>query len=313
MKVWVLPAGENWICDQIAHDWYEGNAEISVYDPREADVCWLLADWRWREARSVIRGKRIVTTVHHIVPQKFGPKELSDFRERDCITHVYHVPNKRTRDFINSLTSKPIHVIPYWANGSLWKKSPLSKHDLREKYGIPVDGFVIGSFQRDTEGFDLTSPKLEKGPDLLADFLIERSKPWQLDASGNSIPSFNKKMHVILAGWRRQYIISRLESEGVSYSYFELPSQEKLCELYQTLDLYPVTSRYEGGPQAFIECGLLDIPVVSRPVGMAEQVLPIESIKGDVLIAVPKVPDVSKLLLPHGFEVYRKLFREIVT
>ena len=33
--------------------------------------------------------------------------------------------------------------------------------------------FIIGSFQRDTLGSDLISPKLEKGPDILADKLIE--------------------------------------------------------------------------------------------------------------------------------------------
>ena len=36
---------------------------------------------------------------------------------------------------------------------------------MREKYKISNEEFLIGSFQRDTEGSDLFSPKLSKGPD----------------------------------------------------------------------------------------------------------------------------------------------------
>ena len=41
-----------------------------------------------------------------------------------------------------------------------------NKNELRNKYGFNFNDFVIGSFQRDTEGKDLTSPKLIKGPDI---------------------------------------------------------------------------------------------------------------------------------------------------
>lgn len=171
---------------------------------------------------------------------------------------------------------------------------------MRQKYQLPQQSFIVGSFQRDTEGDSIRSseflPKLEKGPDLLADYLEQLFV---------TMPN----LHVLLAGWRRQYIISRLEAARIPYTYFEKPSQENVCELYQTLDLYPITARVEGGPQAFIECGLLNVPVISRPVGIAEQVLTDKAIKEDIADAFPQIPSVEHLKLPGGFEEYRKLIQ----
>lgn len=299
-KVYVLPPRENWIIDRFTNEWYEDNHDISVRDPQKADVIWLFSDWCWRNLPiGFLRTKKVVTTVHHIVPGKFNYEQISDFKERDSITQVYHVPNEHTKKFIENYTSKQVTVIPYWANQKIWKKTE-SKEVLRKKYGIPQDNFVIGSFQRDTEGKDLISPKLEKGPDLLADYLKNLKEKEK-----------NSSIHVVLSGWRRQYIINRLKELSIDYTYVELPSQEVVNELYQTLDLYPVTSRYEGGPQSLIECGLLEIPMISRSMGMAELVLPESAIHEDVINATPAIPNVKNLLLPHGYEDYRNLFTNL--
>ena len=222
-----------------------------------------------------------------------------DFAARDSFTDMYHVYNQRTLDFIRPLTKKEIRLVPYWANNGRWKKSQLGRNELREKYGLPVDAWIVGSFQRDTEGHDLKTPKLEKGPDLLADFILKRHAEWT-------------DTFVLLAGWRRQYVIERLVAAQVPYRYIERPSQETLCELYQTLDLYPVTARHEGGPQALIECGLLDVEVVSRPVGIAEQVLPPEAINEDVSLATPFIPNVQNMTFPLGIIPYRQMFADVL-
>lgn len=174
--------------------------------------------------------------------------------------------------------------------------SQLIKKKLRLKYEIPTDCYVIGSFVRDTEGAGISKsiflPKLEKGPDLFVDAVIKFK-----EKSRNYFD-----IHVVLAGWRRQYVIQRLESAKIPYLYFELPDQETINELYQTLDLYPVTARYEGGPQSLIECGLLNIPVVSRDIGIASQVLPTSAINDDVTLVIPTIPNVEHLKLPAGYE-----------
>lgn len=301
-KVYMLPPDEDWICDRIVKEWNEHNTDISVLQPENADIIWLYSDWCWRKLHDVglLRNKKVITTVHHIVPEKFGRDAYSDFMERDLFTTVYHVYNQQTFDYVRALTRKPIHLIKYWANQNIWKITG-TKELFRKKYGLPENGYLIGSFQRDTEGYDLKTPKIEKGPDLLADWVIDKNKQQLV-----------KKVHVVLAGWRRQYIIRRLTS-NVEYSYFERPSQETILELYQTLDIYPVTSRYEGGPQSLIECGLLNIPVISRNVGIASQVLPHTSIADDLINEFPiaRVPDVENWKIPHGFSEYRKLIEAL--
>ena len=98
---------------------------------------------------------------------------------------------------------------------------------------------------------------MSKGPDIFCDV----------------VESLDVKPHVILGGWRRQYIISRLEKAGITYSYFEMANFTELNELYNCLDYYLVTSRHEGGPQAVLESSLTETPILSTDVGIAKDVL----------------------------------------
>lgn len=297
-KVFVLRPNEDWIIDRFAKEWAEDNADITVHDPHQADVIWLLADFCWqRIPLQTLHSKKVIVTVHHIVPEKFGPRDRMEFEFRDQYVNAYHVPNIHTEAFIKPLTEKPIHVINYWANQHIWRSTG-TKGDLRKKHKLPEAGYLVGSFQRDTEGHDLKSPKLEKGPDLLADALVQ------------FFPQM-PNLHVVLAGWRRQYIIGRLEAAGIPYSYFERPPHDVVNELYQTLDLYPVTARQEGGPQSLIECGLLGVPVVSRNVGIATQVLPPHAVNDVITECTPAVPNVEHMKLPQGYQPYRDLIEAL--
>lgn len=178
----------------------------------------------------------------------------------------------------------------------------LIKTLLRKKYQLPLDDYLCGSFQRDTEGAGIEhgkfAPKLEKGPDLLVEALIK-------------LKARQPSLHVVLAGWRRQYIMMRLMAANIGYTYFERPLQDVINELYQTLDLYPITARHEGGPQSLIECGLLGVPVVSRPVGIASSVLPASAINDRVFNTNPAVPSVEHLKLPAGYKPYRDLIASL--
>lgn len=308
-KVFVLAPREDWIVDRFVKEWNEDNADISTWNLGAADVIWLLADWCWQQVPlHQLRDKKVIVTVHHIVPEKFSAAALNEFRLRDQFVTAYHVPNKHTEAFIRPLTQKPIHIIPYWANQKIWRPAG-TRESLREKHGLPKDGYLIGSFQRDTEGHDLKSPKLEKGPDLLCDWLDQMQN--YADGGKGIVRGAYIPLHVVLAGWRRQYVIGRLEARGISYTYFEKPSQEVINELYQTLDLYPVTARQEGGPQSLIECGLLGIPCISRDVGIASAVLPMTALQDELIGCIPAIPDVENLKLPAGYEPYRKLIESL--
>ena len=73
----------------------------------------------------------------------------------------------------------------------------------------------------------------------------------------------NANLKVLLAGKRRQYVINELERHGIPYAYFKMASIKDLNELYNILDLYVVSSRLEGGPQAISECAITKTPIIS--------------------------------------------------
>ena len=257
MKVFCVAPKENWICDRIAEEWYKNCPDISTKNILEADIIWLLASWCWNQIHpEILNKKKVIATVHHIVPEKFTKQKLSDFLLRDQLVDLYHVPNKKTCEFIRQLTKKPIAIVGYWFDKDKWYIE--DKRECRKILGLSQDDFIVGSFQRDTEGGDLKTPKLEKGPDLFCDY-IERIN--------------RKNLHVLLGGWRRQYVISRLKKSKISFTYFELANLQKLRQMYCTLDLYVISSRYEGGPQSALEASGMKVPIVSTDVGMVSEIL----------------------------------------
>ena len=83
----------------------------------------------------------------------------------------------------------------------------------------------------------------------------------------------NPNLKVLLAGTRRQYIINMLKQENIKFTYFEMVDFVILNELYNLLDLYLVTSRLEGGPQAILESAVTKTPILSTDVGVASEIL----------------------------------------
>ena len=102
----------------------------------------------------------------------------------------------KTKKDLENITDKNIVYIPFWVNGNIWFDIE-DKETLRDKYSIPRKSFVVGSFQRDTEGSDLISPKLIKGPDRFIKIV-------------NQMNSEIDNLTVLLTGKRRQYVIAEL-------------------------------------------------------------------------------------------------------
>jgi glycosyltransferase involved in cell wall biosynthesis len=261
MKIFVLAPKEDWICDRLVSEFTKEFKDHCVDAPKDADVIWLLAGWCWNHLPvEILKNKKIVVTEHHIVPEKFNQQKYANFLARDQFVDCYHVPNKKTEYFLKQITKKKIKVMSYWLNDKLWISE--DKQSTQKKLGLDNNNFYIGSFQRDTEGSDLITPKLEKGPDIFCDYL-ENHK------NRNDF----KNLHVLLGGWRRQYVQKRLEESKIPYTLFEKTSLETLKDLYNSLDLYIVSSRYEGGPQAVIEASNMKIPIISSDVGIASNIL----------------------------------------
>ena len=255
MKLFILAVkdGPVWACDNICSDWKSSFPE-TVSNLEDCDIIWLLSNWQWRLIPiKYLRDKKVICTIHHVVQDKL---DQDNFKARDEYVDIYHVPCEITRNILSQHTKKEIEVLPYWYVKDDWCAQD-DKRSLKDQYNLPKNKILIGSFQRDTEGSDLKSPKLEKGPDLFCDI----------------IESLNNKPHIILTGWRRDYVINRLNKNNISHSYFEMVDHKTMNDLYNCLDYYLITSRVEGGPQSLLEASACGTRVLSTDVGMATQVL----------------------------------------
>jgi len=300
MKIFSLRANENWICDRFVQEWESNHPDLVTQNPHDADVLWLVAAWMWNHLPvQLLTQKKVVATIHHLDLDKFDEASKQQFAYRDQFIDVYHVPCEITARQISPFTDKPIWIQPFWINQNVWHDID-NKKELRTSLGLPQDKFLIGSFQRDTEGHDLKSPKLSKGPDIFCNIVEQTYEN-------------NRDLAVVLAGWRRQYVINRLKSKGVNIYYFELANFDTLNKLYNSLDLYLVSARCEGGPQAVPECAITKTPIVSTNVGLAERMLAPESIseigeplgRPNVEVAYEKI---QQYLIPQGFDPFLKFF-----
>jgi hypothetical protein len=192
-------------------------------------------------------------------------------------------------------------------------KSMLKLDQFRKKYKIPTDKYLIGSFQRDTEGADLITPKYVKGPDVFFEIV-------------KALYNCNKDISVILAGPRRFWLIKQLLKYSIPFVYvgkvlqgspsddlkINTLTQEDINFLYNIIDLYLVSSRMEGGPKAIIECTAAKCKIISTNVGQASDILTSNTIYLDSIEAVDLiVTDIQSNILLNAVEGnYGKLVKE---
>ena len=304
MKIYINSAKENWVVDRFIDEWNKFNFKQSKNFRFGDKIVWLIAPWTWRKIpKKYLIKNKVVCTIHHIDEDKFKSNEEIEFKDRDKFVDYYHVISNKTFDQVIKLTDKPVHKIPFWVNQNLWFEIK-NKEQLREKYSVDLNSYLVGSFQRDTEGYDLVSPKLSKGPDRFLEIV-------------EYLNTKNENLQIILTGKRRNYILDELSRREINYKYFEMTSFQNLNELYNILDLYIVSSRYEGGPQSILETAMTRTPIISTDVGIASEILDKKSIfnMNNYKDAIPNT-DISyqnakRYLIPEGFKEFNKLFREI--
>jgi glycosyltransferase involved in cell wall biosynthesis len=157
---------------------------------------------------------------------------------------------------------KEVFRIPIGININLFPiQTSKMKENFRRHLRIPQSAFVIGSFQKDGNGWaEGNEPKLIKGPDIFLKTLkILKSR----------IP----ELFVLLTGPARGYVKSGLESMQIPYLHYFPNGYSEIYKYYQTLDAYLVTSREEGGPKAILESMASGIPLVSTKVGQAQDLV----------------------------------------
>ena len=304
MKIYLSNINESWVVDRFRRDWYENNQRISTDSIKEADIIWIIAPWIWKKVpKKYLKTKKVVCSIYHIDFEKFNDKDIKEFKKRDEFVDIYHVISKKNISEVRKLTTKRIVSIPFWVDQNLWFQIT-NKSNLRKKYGFSEKDFLVGSFQRDTEGHDLISPKLIKGPDIFLEIVTKKY-------------STNKNLKVVLTGKRRNYLINNFEERKIPYKYFEMVNEVSLNELYNILDLYLITSRLEGGPQAVLECAISKTPILSTNVGVAPEILHENSIynidefdKAEVNVSYAYEKSLS-FTIPKGMIEYKKMFEQV--
>ncbi len=239
-----------------------------------------------------VRGKWIVS---HVPGEPFRYFSLMPHRHAVPVISTWISRNSQAKSQLESVGIKS-QFVPYAIDTSLFK--PLPPDDpalqmLRSDHKIPSNAYLIGSFQRDTEGHDLTAPKLVKGPDIFLEILTELKRR-------------RLNFHAILAGPRRHWLVGQLRQREIPFTYVgqeirtddlkvNALSRETLNLLYNMLDLYIVSSRSEGGPHAILESGASMRKVISSRVGLAADTLEPECLFDDPLEAVDIIDsDISR-------------------
>lgn len=304
MKIFINKLNESWIVDRLRKEWYENNVETSSENIEESDIVWIIAPWTWKKvSKKQLKQKIVVCTIHHLNHELNSKSGYQNFIKRDKYVNYYHVITEKSKNELQKITSKPIFVSEFWLNQKLFFQIK-DRSKLREKYNLSSKDFLIGSFQRDTEGKDLVSPKLIKGPDIFIEIL-----------KNNFLNQENLK--IILTGKRRAYIIEQLKKLNIEFLYFEMVTFKELNELYNLLDLYIVSSRKEGGPQQILEAAITKTPIVSTNVGLADLFLSPESIYtlNEFSKARPNTEyafnKIDRLLLPDGLEPFKNFFKQV--
>lgn len=208
---------------------------------------------------------RCVMSWYHITQ---NDKNLKNIKEIGKHIEILHTTNKTTRQaFVDmGADESKIVTIPLGIDLKFFK--PVSEIDgyweLRNKLGIPADVMVIGSFQKDSNGWDEkkdSSPKWVKNPQAFIE-VIKRIHQ-----------QYYKKIYVLLLGSNRGYVKKQLSEHRIPFKHIYLTEFKEVAQYYNVLDLYLMTSRSEGMPKAILECMASKVPIICTKVGIAPEII----------------------------------------
>lgn len=269
------------------------------------------------------RSNRTVLTIFHLNPRETNLKTLVKASVNINIIHTSSsITKKKLADI--GIPGGKITVIPLGVDlASFRPPTAEEKQTIKKELGMPPQKIVIGSFQKDGQGWGSgLEPKLIKGPDIFLEAVNELNKRY---------PVF-----VLLSGPARGYVKEGLKKINASHLHLEgVKSPDEIAQLYRTLDIYLIASRIEGGPKQILEAWASGVPVVSTRVGMvvdiandrknalladvenvkqitkaAEEIIENENLKNDLIAAgLQSVKNYSWDIIARRYfdEIYRKL------
>jgi glycosyltransferase involved in cell wall biosynthesis len=199
----------------------------------------------------------------HGRPTKHNPEFqecLDTFRSQHHHIARAQVSNKSMLTLLlnEGIPPEKLALIPIGINlADFPRRTPEQKRAARLALNIPESAQVVGSFQKDGNGWgEGLEPKLIKGPDVFLD-VMRALKP--------RVPN----LFVLLSGPSRGYVKQGLQKLGIPYRHAYLASKTEVAGLFRAVDVTLVTSRDEGGPKAVLESMASGVPLVTTKVGQA--------------------------------------------
>jgi glycosyltransferase involved in cell wall biosynthesis len=207
---------------------------------------------------------RLGMAYFHGRPGTVGMPEFDTIYQQLCQVHHrierIQVSHSEMREVVlnSGIAPEKVFLIPIGINLAHFNmQTRQTRQKVRRRYRLPETAVIVGSFQKDGNGWrEGLEPKLIKGPDVFLE-TIEILK--------SRIP----ELFVLLSGPARGYVKAGLERLGVPYRHYYLSDYPEIGQLFQTLDVYLVPSRQEGGPKAVLESMASGVPLVTTRVGQA--------------------------------------------
>jgi len=231
----------------------------------------LLDKFFWVKSLKKFLHFKVITVITNDIT--FDPEKIEQTRK---YVDVFIAPSDKIYNFLKR-KKLIVYRIPFFVNPEVFNHLSISKENICRKLNIDWQSIknkiVIGSFQRDSLGKDLSQPKWQKNPDLLIKILKR----------------FPKKDYILLlAGPRRHYIVNKCKKEKIPFLFYgdvsyviknkddikinNLPL-EIINYLYNLTDLYLITSKSEGGPKQVLEASFTKTLIFSTRVGLSPDVL----------------------------------------
>lgn len=252
--------------------------------------------------RAVARIPEKIRRQKHIVTC-FADDPRIVFREPEVLKVMPYISAwiceyRESLDLVNSW-GLPAFQIPSVVDLSVFRpsddKTRLQKN-FKEKYGIADNAYLIGNFHRDSDGNDLTMPKRQKGADVFLEIVSHLKH--------KALP-----IHVVIAGPRRHWLRKNLHERNIPFTYvgevikdddrdINTFTHDKIRDLNYVLDLYLITSRWEGAPNSVLEAAATKTKVISTRVGQAPDILMTHQIYDEIHRAVELIEfDIKQGLL----------------
>jgi len=202
----------------------------------------------------------IIISWFHVSPED---PHINYIQNIDMKIDLWHTSSSITKNILINFgaSDEKIKIIPLGVDiQNFHPPTVKEKEDSCKKFNIPVGKIVIGSFQKDGNGWgEGLEPKLIKGPDIFLEVIKNLKEEFEI--------------HCLLSGPARGYVKKGLDEMGVPYThrYYDNPWEVSQC--YRACDLYLITSRIEGGPKSMLESLASGVPLVTTKVGMVPDIL----------------------------------------